>query len=62
MEYQYLKIWVQLLNHPHPRPSPSVRGEIKYSLALWERVGVRGLNLDILSIGVRNWEFLTPNS
>jgi len=41
---------VQLLNHP--RPSPTGRGEIKYSLALWERVGVRGLNLDILSIAM----------
>jgi len=33
---------------PSPRPSPTGRGETRYSLALWERVGVRGLNLEIL--------------
>jgi len=35
---------------PSPLPSPKGRGETRYSLALWERAGVRGLNLDILSI------------
>jgi len=39
---------VQQLNHPHPRPSPTRRGETNDSLALWERAGVRGLNLEIL--------------
>jgi len=32
---------VQLLNYPHPRPSPKGRGETRDSLALWERAGVR---------------------
>jgi hypothetical protein len=49
-QYQYFKIWVQQLNSPHPRPSPKGRGETRYALSHWERAGVRGLNLDILSI------------
>jgi len=39
-----------MTKHPHPRPSPSGRRETKYSLALWERAGVRVLNLEILII------------
>jgi len=47
---QYIKILVQQLNFPHPRPSPKGRGETRDSLALWERAGVRVTNLEILSI------------
>jgi len=46
---------VQLLNHPHPRPSPTGRGETRYSLALWERAGVRVTNLEILT-PLSHWE------
>jgi len=34
-----------------PRPSPKGREETRDSLALWERAGVRGTNLEILKLG-----------
>jgi len=38
-------------------PSPFGRGETRDSLALWERAGVRGTNLEILIIAIKQVGF-----